>query len=212
MTHVVTRLVVQFQFRNSVGDWCPRFERRTSSLLGQSLGLFASTSFKAGELVTVFCGRRQKPNTTPFCIESIYYQAKLRCGRQLIVVDAAGCGELLGAHFINCATKATASNVELMEDGVVNAAVCDIKVRPERGLGSAVPVRLRLPACDEFADTILLCSFIVQQAGDELLFDDYGDEYELGKPNCIPVGASSHGRERLTAGTRAPSDGGRWTC
>ena len=87
--------VVQFQFQNSVGDWCPRFERRTSSLLGQSLGLFASTSFKAGELVTVFCGRRQKPNTTPFCIESIYYQAKLRCGRQLIVVDAAGCGELV---------------------------------------------------------------------------------------------------------------------
>ena len=71
-----TNTCIAVEFQNLRGQWCPRFEKRTSSL-GQCFGLFAATVFVEGALVTVYCGRVQRSMCTPFCVDSKRYTAEI---------------------------------------------------------------------------------------------------------------------------------------
>ena len=71
-----TNTCIAVEFQNLRGQWCPRFEKRTSSL-GQCFGLFAATVFVEGALVTVYCGRVQRSKRTPFCVDSKRYTAEI---------------------------------------------------------------------------------------------------------------------------------------
>ena len=97
-----TNTCIAVEFQNLRGQWCPRFEKRTSSL-GQCFGLFAATVFVEGALVTVYCGRVQRSKRTPFCVDSKRYTAEITSEgkKKPRIVDSAGGPEYCFAHYIN---------------------------------------------------------------------------------------------------------------
>lgn len=119
-THL-SRPGVAFEFRNVFGEWCARFEKRTSTL-GQSLGLYAACTFKEGELVTVFAGKWFRKSVPFRYKESRYYAAEIRMsGGGVGHVDPCGGAELMGAHYINCSDEDHPANLDFEPSGQLRA-------------------------------------------------------------------------------------------